>query len=282
MFKGELPYFDFLLSQFKKNNTSVLKSFGEHVHWGYWPDSKNSTPSYEGFHQAQEELSKLMCQMLALKDGEALLDVGCGFGGTISLVNRLYHHMSLTGVNIDKRQIDRARRQVSAKNENTIAFKVGHASKLPFEDNQFDKVIAVECIFHFPRREDFIREAFRVLKPNGLLVISDFVPTPLALPLCSVLAKEKFKRYNFWGLCNINYTEKKYQQLAHLCQLNLDTLDITTNTLPTYDHLKMLLLESHLQRKSLRYANAMIALTKCLVKTKQFKYQLMKFEKSKT
>ena len=52
------------------------------------------------------------------------------------------------------------------------------ATALAFPDNCFDNLICVEAAFHFHTRDAFLREAFRVLKPQGCLVMADAVLPP--------------------------------------------------------------------------------------------------------
>jgi ubiquinone/menaquinone biosynthesis C-methylase UbiE len=81
------------------------------------------------------------------------------------------------GVNISAQQIEHAR-----ANAPQCSFRQMDATSLDFPDETFDLVLCVEAAFHFDSRRDFLREAFRVLKKGGALLLADilFHDTPEA------------------------------------------------------------------------------------------------------
>jgi ubiquinone/menaquinone biosynthesis C-methylase UbiE len=238
--KVRLPYFDYLLAALKEGNAAVEKSFGRHVHWGYWEQPKQATLTADGFAKASEELSRQVCLAGHIQNNQSVLDVGCGFGGTIAHINENYQGMSLVGVNLDERQLVRAREIVKPIANNTIEFKQGNACALPLPDASFDVVLAVECIFHFPDREQFFKEAYRVLKPGGYLALSDFVPKSVLLPFTKIKLPQTVSD-GFYGKCNILCGVADYRKLARKIGFTIQTeRDITDNTLPTYSYLRRL------------------------------------------
>lgn len=167
-------YFDYLIEAFHRGET------GRFVHLGHWnvtedfdPDAR---PLPNEFGQAQDRLNAYLLEMAGLRAGLSLLDVGCGFGGTLDTVNLRLPDMDLAGVNVDPRQLDLCR-QIPPRNGNRLRWEEADACRLPFADASFDRVLCIEAMFHFSSRRAFIAEAARVLKPGGALVASDIVLT---------------------------------------------------------------------------------------------------------
>jgi SAM-dependent methyltransferase len=211
--KVNLPYFDHLLDALNKKDAEVERSFGRHVHWGYWQRPEQAQHTADDFAAAAENLTREICLSANITDNQHILDAGCGFGGTVAYVNENYSDMVLYGLNLDNRQLLRAKKRIQAIGSNQVHFHQGDACRLPYPDHSFDVVLAVECIFHFPDRHIFFQEVKRVLNPGGVLAISDFVPVSMLLPLTKFSWPEPYK-IGFYGLTG----EPSGHRIPLLCQ----------------------------------------------------------------
>lgn len=232
----DLPYFDMLLEG-RRRGEPAAKVFERFVHWGYWEDPSRATLDPAAFVAAMERLNAEVLAAARLSDGQAVLDAGCGFGGTLASIRNSFPTSALTGINIDARQLEHARAQVPG-----VRFVEGDACALPFEDASFDRVLAVECIFHFPSRGTFLKEAARVLKPGGRVALSDFVPRSPSAHGGWLGRRIEAQISKGYGSAGDGWRDGNYEVMAAAAGLRvvLDR-DITAHTLPTYPVLTSLL-----------------------------------------
>jgi len=129
--------------------------------YGYWNEDTRSPV------EACENLMEKLLEFIPEKQGK-ILDVACGLGATTRHVAKHYPPENVTGVDISEKNLETCR-----GNAPGVEFRQMDATRLQFTDETFDAVISVEAAFHFDTRADFLREAVRVLKPGGRLVIAD-------------------------------------------------------------------------------------------------------------
>lgn len=238
-----LRYIDIFLESFAAGNEDSLRAFGHHVHWGYWDDPAAVDGSSDDFRRAAEEMTRRICDMAGIGDGQRVLDVGCGFGGTLASLDERFHGMSLVGLNYDGRQLARAREQVRPRAGNELRWVEGDACDMPLEDGSFDVVVAIESACHFASRECFFREARRLLRPEGRMVVSDFVVAGIAKPATAawdLLFGRWFARV--YGEHRMSFTAGDYRRLARATGFApVEERDVTRHTLPSYPHTRRLM-----------------------------------------
>lgn len=115
---------------------------------------------YEHFHRYA------WCR--ALVEGKEVLDIACGEGYGSALLAR--SASSVIGVDIAAEAINHAIEKYSGLAG--LAFRQGDAANIPLPDDSVDVVVSFETIEHHDRHAEMLREIRRVLRPDGLLVIS--------------------------------------------------------------------------------------------------------------
>jgi tocopherol O-methyltransferase len=136
--------------------------WGEHVHHGYWVTGD------ETVQQAVEALIELLAARLKLTAGQAVCDIGCGYGATARYLAEQFA-VSVTGFSVSAAQVAQARLIVPAAG--TVAFETRDWLANGQADQKFDRAYAVESSEHMPDKQLFFDEAYRVLRPDGALVV---------------------------------------------------------------------------------------------------------------
>ena len=107
---------------------------------------------------------------LALPAGGTILDVGNGLGTQDRLIAEVVRPRRLVAVNITEWQLAAGRERLKQAAAAPVA---GDAVRLPVADGTVDGLISVEAAFHFRSRKAFFDECYRVLRPGGVLSMSD-------------------------------------------------------------------------------------------------------------
>jgi ubiquinone/menaquinone biosynthesis C-methylase UbiE len=127
--------------------------------------------------------------------GGDVLDVGNGLGEQDPVIAATAETRSIVAVNITLSQLLAGKPRLADAGAHGVN---ADATRLPMRDASFDGVISVEAAFHFPSRAVFFTEALRVLRPGGVLTMSDVATA--RMPLTPGEAVAAFTQMRAWGL----------------------------------------------------------------------------------
>ena len=139
--------------------TKTIKTFNK--------QSKVYDKSLYGYNP-RKNYHKILSRLKLNKD--SLIDIGCGTGEVLNIINNTYPNTKLYGLDISKDMIKVAKKKDKSKR---IEYVVGDAENIPYKDNSFDILITSESFHHYPNPSKAINEFHRVLKNNAKLILCD-------------------------------------------------------------------------------------------------------------
>ena len=174
------------------------------------------------YNDYPKKLCAYLFQSFALKQGMKMLEPGCGRGEFLNNFKEL--GLDVVGVDISPE---------AANFENGLDIKLCDIEneKLPFKNNTFDVIYSKSFIEHLYYPERYLEEAFRVLKPNGLLItlVPDwesnyktyFDDYTHRTPFTNVALHDAYKMYGFSEVNVFKFRQLpvvwKYPKLNYLC-----------------------------------------------------------------
>lgn len=190
---------------------------------------------------ALKRRAKRIVEELELCKGDKILEVGCGNGYYLSLLNRLELNISLTGIDNDKAALFDAHRFIE---DEKVILIFADATKLPFKNNSFNKIICSEVIEHIKDDKKVLQEIHRVLKKGGVMVLSTcninypFFWDPINWVLQHIF-KTHIKR-GFWsGIWNQHlrmYEKKDVEKLAEEVNFKISVSETLTSWCLPFNH----------------------------------------------
>jgi tocopherol O-methyltransferase len=137
------------------------------IHYGYWDEKVKSFP------ESLLRMNQVMMEAANIKSTDKVLDAGCGVGGS-SIYMAANTGCNVTGISLSERQVTKAK-ELAIKNkvDDKVEFKLMDYCRTNFPDASYDVVWGCESICYADDKELFIKEAFRLLKAGGRLVVAD-------------------------------------------------------------------------------------------------------------
>ncbi len=138
------------------------------LHYGIWDDTTKN------FDESLRNTNKTLLEAAKISESDRVLDAGCGVGGAAFFVNETTN-AKVVGISLSTKQLSVANEQVEKRGlKGEVEFHCMDFTNTDFESESFDVVWACESVCHAADKADFIKEAYRLLKKGGRLVMSDF------------------------------------------------------------------------------------------------------------
>ncbi len=144
------------------------------MHYGFWD---NTTAN---LREALVNMNRKVAEYVAINNGDYVLDAGCGVGGSsIFLANN--YNCTTKGITLSDKQVATCRNNALKHGASEkCSFEVQSYLSTNFPDNTFDVVWGIESVCYAYDKADFLKEAYRILKPGGRVVVADFFSTKIA------------------------------------------------------------------------------------------------------
>ena len=132
-------------------------------------------------------------QILDLNQDASLLDVGCGTGIFLAMVEKKFPATQFNGIDPNQAMLAKAAEKLSSK----VHLEVGNAESLPYDSQSFDWVVLSNCFGHINNQEAALNEAHWVLTDDGIIIITDWTRDFLTMRILNLYVQLfDYAKYN--------------------------------------------------------------------------------------
>ena len=274
-----MRYIETFLHEIGRGHEESSTALQSHLHWGLHPAPSKPCVTAESYAAAGKAMSDRCIDIAGIHDGERVLDAGCGFGGTLNRLHERLPNSPIIGLNIDERQIDFSRENLCESARKRVILTCGDACNMPFANNSFDAIIALELTCHLEDATRFFHESRRVLKPGGRLVIADHVVASPAKPVAKFVDLTLGRMLTrLYGRLNCTRAIGDFAQGTETAGLTLEkSIDVTANIRPNYAFLRKLMHGFDVSLPEKRLNDAISLAMETATRIGAFRYALMTF-----
>lgn len=231
MLKKEATYKEEEIAMYYKEcNNAYRDAWGMDKHYqlnlGLW--KKDTKKLSEALLNLNEEVAA----NAALNDTKIVLDAGCGVGGT-AIHFAKHYGCKVTGITLSNLQLQTAKENAQRLNLNKYTdFHLMNYMNTSFKDESFDVIVGLESICYAQPKLDFLKEAYRLLKKGGRIVLAE------NLQAKTQLTEEEYRSLytNAFNGCKVESldTEDNYRaNLQSLGYVQIDCIDKTKEIRPS-------------------------------------------------
>ncbi len=146
---------------------AMLEVWGDQIHPGLFEDG------VETLYDASMRATARLAELAGVRRGSTVIETACGVGGTARYLASTFG-CAVTATNISRGQLETAAAWTEGKpGANLIAYEFANFEDLPYGDAAFDVYWCQDALLYSTERDKAIAEAHRVLKPGGVIALSD-------------------------------------------------------------------------------------------------------------
>lgn len=207
------------------------------MHFGYYLPFKNSLLNRDSMlNQMNVQILK---RITSTKAKNRLIDLGCGMGGTMRYALEHDKNIIAYGVTLSDFQVKEGNELL--KDKNGIILKENY-NDTSFQDNTFNSAVAIESWCHSGHSKTSVKEAYRILKPNGKLVIADAFLKKESNTFCRSSYYAYNKLCNHWSLEKLETKSNMINHLKSVGFKNIKIEDASLRVAPSVLHVPFAIL----------------------------------------
>ncbi len=207
------------------------------MHFGYFIPFKTNPFKRDSM---LNEMNNQVVKRLGISTRTAsLVDLGCGMGGSMRYALNKNKNLSAIGVTLSNFQVIKGNELLKHLNGNILKENYNQTS---FKSNSFDSALAIESFCHSGHSNESIKEAYRLLKPNGKLAIADAFLKKDEKELCYGGRLSYHKLCNHWSLEKLETIDNMVQKLKIQGFSDIQIEDASLRVAPSVLHVPFAIL----------------------------------------